>query len=94
MDDTVDLVQEAIDALDGLALDDIQEDPFAGSDFEERSAALERRANEAGCSDEELAELFGDRLPRLGASDTNPAGQFLVEILRNSDSIDFSDLNG
>lgn len=81
VDDGIVLFQDVIDGLDGLDLADVQADPFENGDFERRSDDLDKRTAEAGCTDEELTELFTERAADLSADDTNPAGQFLVSIL-------------
>ena len=67
VDDGVELFQDAINELDGLALDDIQDDPFATEDFDRRSEDLDKRTTEAGCTNEELSELFTERIGDLSA---------------------------
>ena len=87
MDDGIDLFQDAINELEGLTLADLSEaesDPFSSADFENRSAELEERAQEAECTDEEMSELFADRVDQLEVGDNNPAGQFLVSILQQA----------
>ena len=81
VDDGIALFQDVIDDLDGLDLADVQEDPFATDDFDSRSEDLEKRTTEAGCTDEELTELFTERVGDLSAGSSNPAGQFLVSLL-------------
>ena len=92
VDDGVELFQDVIDELDGLTLADIQEDPFSNDDFDRRSDDLERRTAEAGCTDEELTELFSERIGDLSAGSDNPAGQALISALTSaasSGSLDF-----
>lgn len=86
MDDGLALFQDAIDELDGLSLTDLSDgsDPFSSDDFERRSTDLEQRTTDEGCTNEEMSELFVDRIGELEAGDTNPAGQFLVSILRQA----------
>ena len=87
MDDGIQLFQDALDELEGLTLADLSEadsDPFSSADFERRSEELEERTEEAGCTDEEMSELFADRVDELEVGDNNPAGQFLVSILQQA----------
>lgn len=81
VDDGIQLFQEAIDELDGLTLSDLTTDPFANGDYERQAEDLERRTVEAGCTDEEMSQLFAERVDRLDAGASNPAGQFLISIL-------------
>ena len=81
VDDGIVLFQDVIDGLDGLQLADIQDDPFESEDFERRSDELDERTAEAGCTDEELTELFTARVGDLSAGSSNPAGQFMVSLL-------------
>lgn len=81
VDDGVVLFQDAINELDGLSLADIQDDPFATDDFERRTEDLDKRTTEAGCTNEELSDLFLERIGDLSAGSSNPAGQFLVSLL-------------
>jgi hypothetical protein len=84
VDDGIALFQDAIDDLDGLTLADIQEDPFSSDDFDRRSDELEQRSTEAGCTDEELTNLFSERVGDLTADSTNPAGQALITLLTSA----------
>ncbi|MGI9647389.1 MAG: hypothetical protein ACR2OI_02605 [Acidimicrobiia bacterium] len=90
-DDGVDLIQDAINELEGLSLTDLSGDPLSSDDYERRSEDLERRGDQAGCTDEEMAKLFADRVDRLTAGDNNPAGEFLLSIMTAaSDEGEFS----
>ncbi|MBT8202681.1 MAG: hypothetical protein HKN74_03685 [Acidimicrobiia bacterium] len=86
MDDGLELFQDAIDELDGLSLTDLSDgsDPFSSQDFEDRSRDLEQRTTTEGCTNEEMSELFVDRIGELEAGENNPAGQFLVSILKQA----------
>lgn len=81
VDDGIALFQDVIDGLDGLDIANIQDDPFETEDFERRSDELDERTTEAGCTDEELTELFTERVGDLSAGSSNPAGQFMVSLL-------------
>jgi hypothetical protein len=92
-DDGLALFQDAINELDGLDLADIQDDPFETDDFERRSEDLDKRTTEAGCTDQELSELFTERIGDLSAGSSNPAGQFLISLLTTAaenGELDFS----
>jgi hypothetical protein len=98
MDDGLELFQDALDELAGMTLTDLSNpsaDPFTGGDFESRTDDLDRRTREAGCTDEEMSELFAERVDELEVGSNNPAGQFLVSILKQTAesgefSVDFS----
>ncbi len=78
----MELFQGAIDEFDGLSLSDLSTaDPFSDSNYEQEADDLERRTNEAGCTDEEMTELFLERIGTLEAGDSNPAGQFFLSLL-------------
>ena len=80
-DDGVALIQDAIDELDGLSLADLDSNPLDSDDYERRAEDLERRSGQAGCTDDEMAELFSERVDRLSAGSNNPAGEFLISIM-------------
>ena len=81
VDDGIDLFQDVIDELDGIDIADMQDDPFETEDFEQRTDDLDRRTTEAGCANEELTELFTERIGDLTAGSSNPGGQYLVSLL-------------
>ena len=83
-DDGMELIQDAIDELDGRSLSDLTADPFDTTDFDRRSDDIERRSIEAECTDEEMAELFIDRVDLLEAGDSNQAGQFLISFMKTA----------
>ena len=85
VDDGLVLFQDALDELEGLTLSDLSDpsaDPFSSGDFDSRAEQLEQRTRDAGCTDEEMSELFADRIDELEVGSENPAGQFLVSILQ------------
>ncbi len=54
---------------------------------------LERRTTGAGCTNEELTELFTERIGALSVGSSNPAGRFLVSLLTGAvenGELDFS----
>ncbi len=81
VDDGVALFQDVIDELDGLTLTELDEDPFATEEYEQRVSDLESRTREAECSDEEMSELLTEKIGSLEAGDSNPAGQFFIAIV-------------
>lgn len=85
--DGVDLFQDAIDELEGLTLADLSlagSDPFSSEEFDRRGEELERRTQEAGCTDEEMSKLLVDQLDQLEVGANNPAGQLVVSILQQA----------
>ena len=84
VDDGMDLFQDVIDSLDGKSLNEIQEDPFTTADYEQRVADLEQRTTDAECTDEEMTDLFTQRVDTLEAGESNPAGQFFISILSSA----------
>ncbi len=82
VDDGMELFQDAIDQLDGLSLSELENaDPFSDSEYEQQAEELEQRTTESGCTDEEMTELFADKIGTLEAADSNPAGQFFLTFL-------------
>lgn len=84
VDDGIALFQDVIDDMDGLTLADLGSDLFESPDYEDRAADLERRTTAEQCADEEMAELFAEKLPELTAADTNPGGQFLISFFNSA----------
>lgn len=80
-DDTVALVQDVIDEVDAMSLDELASLGDGGliADFEGRAQGLEQRAQDAECSDEELATLLQDRAGELNAS--TEFGQIFVDLI-------------
>ena len=84
-DDAIDMFQDMITAVDDLELGASSEagrslDLPPMDDIDARASALQARAVEQGCGDEELTELMSDRLVRLRARTV--FGQALIESLR------------
>lgn len=97
-DAAIDLLQEVIDELgdmsaEELAALDSEETPDAFADLESQGQALEGRATELGCTDEELGQLVASRIDDLDVAGDNIIGQFIVEGLRSGDG-DFGSLFG
>ncbi len=97
-DAAIDLLQEVIDELgemspEDLAAMDSEETPEAFADLETEGEALETRATELGCADEEMGQLVADRIGNLDVAADNIIGQFILEGLRSGEG-DFGDLFG
>lgn len=87
-DDVIGMVQEVIDEVDQMSPEDLaalsgDQEPEFMADFEQRSEDLRMDAEEAGCSDQELAELFSARASTLTAE--SEVGQFFVELFNSGD---------
>jgi hypothetical protein len=97
-DAAIDLLQETIDALGDLSAEELasldsEEPPEAFADLEAEGEALEARATELGCSDEEMGRFVADRIDDLDVAADNIIGQFILEGLRSGEG-DFGDLFG
>ena len=81
VDDGMVFFQDVIDDLDGKSLADLESNPLAASDYAQRARDLEVRTTNAGCSDNEIADLLADRIGELRAGPSNPAGQAFIAAL-------------
>jgi len=72
-------VQESIDMMDSVAAG-AEPDPDVATAVEGRARAVERRAGELGCTEEEMARLTAERIGLLRAETV--AGQVIIEGLR------------
>jgi len=85
-DAAIDVLQQTIDVVDGMSNVDPASsgDAGEGSDefqaIEEAGAALEARALELVCTDEQMSALMRDRADSLSAEST--IGQLVIEGLR------------
>ena len=69
-DEAIEIIQEIIDEFDSLSLADLEsmdEEPEAFVELEARGEALETKADDLGCSDAEMDQLFGSRVGNLKA---------------------------
>ena len=67
------MIQDVIDEIDGMTLEEQialggEEEPEMFQNLETRGQELETRAEEVGCSDEQMAGLVADRLGNLSSS--------------------------
>lgn len=83
VDDGMVLFQDVIDEMDGLTLDQLN-DPFDSPVWEERTVKLQERTDAEGCTDEEMADLFAEKVEILTADDTNPGGQLLISFFNQA----------
>jgi hypothetical protein len=85
VDSAIELVQDAIDELDGMSVEDLAaaegDGPEAFRRLETEGAALEERAADLGCTSEEIAGLLADRVDRLEAD--SDYGQAIIESIRS-----------
>ena len=87
------LLQDTIDLIDGLdaaalaALGDETETPPEFVALQTRGDEMSARADEIGCSDEEMAALLSERAGSLSADSV--FGQFVLEGVRAGEGGDF-----
>lgn len=87
------LLQDTIDLIDGLdadalaALGDGAETPTEFVALQTRGDEMTARADDIGCSDEEMAALLSERANNLTADSV--FGQFILEGVRAGESGDF-----
>ena len=87
------MLQDTIDLIDGLdasalaALTDESEPPPEFAALQDRGEELTARADEIGCSDEEMAALLADRAGDLSADSV--FGQFILESVSAGEGGDF-----
>jgi hypothetical protein len=80
------MIQDVIDEIDDMTLEEqialgsSEEEPQMFQDMEARGEELETRAEEVGCSDEQMAELVVDRLSDL--SSDSDFGQLVLETVK------------
>ena len=81
-DDMIVMVQDVIDEVDGMSEEELAAvgagDAGFDEDFEQRTEELQQEADEAGCDDAALEELFTARAGSLTAE--SEFGQFFVEM--------------
>jgi hypothetical protein len=80
-EDAMGLVQGLIDEIDGMSLEELSSlgDEFT-SDFEAQFEDLEARADDANCSDSEMADLVEERVDDLTAE--TEFGDLFIEQFR------------
>jgi len=85
----IDLLQDTIDIIDAMSAEELaamgnsEETPPELVSIETRGTALEARAADLGCTDEQLSSLMTARVDDL-SSDT-VFGQFLIESIRSGE---------
>ncbi|MBI5158233.1 MAG: hypothetical protein HZA58_09550 [Acidimicrobiia bacterium] len=85
-DASIALLQDTLDIIDSMSAEELaamgnsEETPPALASIESRGTALEDRAEELGCTEEQMSALMTARVDDL-SSDT-VFGQFLIESIR------------
>ena len=91
VDEAMDMLQDVLDELSALSLEDITalgesgDEPEALQDLTERGDALQARADELDCSDEEMGAAVIARVDELEAS--GPFAELILEGLRSDPEI-------
>ena len=89
------MLQDTIDLIDGLdaealaALSDGSAVPPEFVEFQQRGDELTARADEIGCTDEEMAGLMAERAANLSAD--TPFGQFILDSITSGEGGGFLD---
>jgi hypothetical protein len=75
------VVQDMLDEIDDMSVEELLagEEPAAITDLTAKMDELEVRADELGCSDEEMEELFTARLGNLTAD--SDYGRMMLELM-------------
>ena len=75
-------IQNLLDAVSNLTMADLmsEDEPEALTNFETEFEAIGDKADEIGCSDEEMQGLFEDRVDSLTAE--GPVGELLLQGLQ------------
>jgi hypothetical protein len=85
-DASIDLLQDTLDVVDSMSAEELaamgssEETPPELATIETRGTALEARAEDLGCTEEQMSSLMTARVDEL-SSDT-VFGQFLIESIR------------
>lgn len=91
----ISMLQDTIDLIDGLdatalaAFSDGSDVPPEFVEIQQRGDELTARADEIGCSDEEMAALMAERAADLSAD--TAFGQFILESIKTGDGGGFLD---
>jgi hypothetical protein len=89
VDAGIDMVQDMLDTIDGMTPEEIATQWGSGETPEELQAvqeageALDARAAELGCSEEEMNALVAERVDRLSAD--SEFGRMIVEAIRGGE---------
>lgn len=89
-DDAMSAVQDVINEFDALTLDEMtemgDEEPAFLTDFENKMDELQGVADDLGCSDAEMEELFADRVDNLTAE--GMFGELMIDELKAGNFFD------
>jgi hypothetical protein len=81
VDDGMAIVQDVIDELDAMTTDDLMafgtEEPAFLTDMQTKLDDLDKKSTDAGCTDEELEQLFQDKVGQLSAK--SDIGQMMID---------------
>lgn len=84
-DEGIDRVQELMDSLEDMSIDELialgDEEPEALSSFQSDFDALQTKADESGCTDSEMEDLFSTKVGDLEAK--GPVGELFLEGFRS-----------
>lgn len=84
-DEAIGLIQNMIDGFDNMTLDDMmamEGDPEFVTENTDKLDALQQKADDLGCSDEEMTALFEERAGDLKAE--SDIGQMMVDEIKSS----------
>jgi len=86
VDDGMAIVQDVIDEFDAMTTDDLMsmgsgEEPAFLTDMQAKLDDLDKKSTDAGCTDEELQQLFQDKVGQLTAK--SDIGQMMVDEMKS-----------
>jgi hypothetical protein len=85
-DASIEVLQDVIDEMDSMSIEDLaamgssEETPEQFKDAEERGMALSDRADELGCTDDQMGTLMAERAGDLSAD--SQFAQLIIESIR------------
>jgi TolA-binding protein len=88
-DASIDLLQDTLDIIDSMSAEDLaamgtsEDTPPELAAIETRGTALEERAEDLGCTEEQMSALMTARVDDL--SSDSVFGQFLIESIRSGE---------
>lgn len=91
VDDGMAVVQDVIDEFDAMSTDDLMalgtgEEPAFLTDMQAELDELDKKSTDAGCTEEELQQLFQDKVGQLSAK--SDIGQMMVDEMKNGSIFD------
>ena len=88
-DEAITVIQDFVDEVSALSVEEIfatDENVPGIDDFEARGEELQEKADDAGCSDEEMQSLINQRLSRLESD--SEFGQLIIDSIRSEGFFD------